>query len=421
MINRRPIALVLSEDGGFLDSAGESLSGAGFRVARFSFAEAAVEFIRNSEVSVAVVRSAGPGADSAPAWLKQIQAADRELPVVTSDGRSGPELLTRVCGAAAWRTSEKRRPPAPEPATHEVPMVGESALMRNLRENIARIAACDSNVLITGETGTGKELAAALVHANSRRRAKPFVCVNCAALPDSLVESELFGYERGAFTGAVSARDGQLKLAEGGSVFLDEIGDISQYAQAKLLRVIDNKQMQPLGGGRSMQLNVRFIAATNRPLRQMVGEGRFREDLYFRLDVARIHVPPLRERREDIPLLLLHYVREMNARFERDAQGFTEEAAECLTRYDWPGNIRELRNLLEGIYVNLPDRKVSLLDLPERIRRPFEDAAHGSYEERERLLSTLLETKWNKSKAAEKLHWSRMTLYRKLAKYHLTA
>jgi two-component system response regulator HydG/two-component system response regulator AtoC len=288
-----------------------------------------------------------------------------------------------------------------------------------VRDYIGRIAECDSNVLITGETGTGKELAAALVHAGSRRQSKPFVCVNCAALPDTLIESELFGYERGAFTGAVSARDGQLKAADGGSVLLDEIGDISQYAQAKLLRVIENKQVQRLGGGKSVPLNVRFIAATNRPLRQMMSEGRFREDLYFRLDVANVHLPPLRERPEDIPMLLQHYVREMNARFKREAEGFTDEALACLTLYNWPGNVRELKNLLEGIYINLPPGRVSRLELPDRIRRQLEAATETSSGERDRLLSALLETRWNKSKAAERLCWSRMTLYRKLAKYHL--
>lgn len=421
-----PLTLILSEDAAFLRHCGDCLDAAGFRIVRFSFVEAAVEFIRNADVTAAVLLTT--------THITDIQKANSRLPILLPDCNlaAWPGGLVKSFGAiydsAALIESvrqshggSRRGAVTIKPAVNTPEMVGRSARVCSLRECIARIAASDSNVLITGETGTGKELVAALVHANSRRCEKPFVCVNCAAVPDNLVESELFGYERGAFTGAVNARDGHLKMADGGSVFLDEIGDISQYAQAKLLRVIENKQVQRLGSNRSTLLNVRFIAATNRPLRQMVGEGRFREDLYFRLDVAHIHLPPLRERTEDIPLLLQHYIREMNTRFERDAKGFTDEALDCLTKYDWPGNIRELKNLLEGIYINLPDGKVSLLDLPERIRESFDAAANPDSGERERLLSTLLETKWNKSKAAEKLNWSRMTLYRKLAKYQLSA
>jgi DNA-binding NtrC family response regulator len=440
MFDCEPLTLVLSTDDAFLLSAGNSLQRGGFRVARFSFAEAAVEFLRNSDVALAVVGISRPWSDGAHSLIASLHAADSRLPVVVAavDGAHGggaaemralgAECVDLTTGPAALLECARRTLAhhgataarlRSEAALGGPSMIGHSAQISSVRDYIGRIAGSDSNVLITGETGTGKELAAALIHSNSGRKAKPLVCINCAALPDTLVESELFGYERGAFTGAVTARDGQLKLADGGSVLLDEIGDISQYAQAKLLRVIDNKQVQRLGSSRTVPLNVRFIAATNRPLRQMASDGRFREDLYFRLDVANIHLPPLRERREDIPMLFQHYIREMNTRFHREAEGFTDEAIACLIGYDWPGNIRELKNLLEGIYINLPPGKVIQLDLPERIRRHFDAAANGNADERERLLSTLLETRWNKSKAAEKLCWSRMTLYRKLAKHHL--
>jgi DNA-binding NtrC family response regulator len=429
-----------SADESFLCSAGELLLTGGFRVARFSFPEAAVEFLRNSDVALAVVGSASGVSEGDLAVASSFRAADSAVAVVVAGaGASRGAQAAEICARGAWfaepaqgpsgllecakrilaRAQLKTTAAATEPDGSAPPMIGRSAQMCLVRDYIERLAEVDSNVLITGETGTGKELAAALVHSGSRRQAKPFVCVNCAALPDTLIESELFGYERGAFTGAVSGRDGQLKAADGGSVLLDEIGDISQYAQAKLLRVIENKQVQRLGGGKSVPLNVRFIAATNRPLRQMMSEGRFREDLYFRLDVANVHLPPLRERREDIPVLFDHYIREMNTRFKRQAEGFTDEAMACLIRYDWPGNVRELKNLLEGIYINLPRGPVTRLELPDRIRRHLEAAAETSSGERDRLLSALLETRWNKSKAAERLRWSRMTLYRKLAKYHL--
>lgn len=299
-------------------------------------------------------------------------------------------------------------------------MIGESPLMQEIRAYIGKVASADSNVLITGETGTGKELAAELIHTNSARHQKPFVCINCAAIPDSLLESELFGYERGAFTGAYSFREGKLKLADGGTAFFDEIADMSPYAQAKLLRAIESKEVHRLGGRGSIPLDFRVIAATNQDPERSVEGGKFRKDLYFRLNVTRIHLPPLRDRREDIVPLFDHYIREWNHRFRLDVEGFTEEALDHLLRYDWPGNVRELKNLLEAIFIDHPSRKVSLMDLPEQFRRRLTETKGLPEAERDRLLSALLCTNWNKSKAAQKLHWSRMTLYRKMAKYHIT-
>ncbi len=297
-------------------------------------------------------------------------------------------------------------------------MIGDSPPMLEIKAYIAKVACTDSNVLITGETGTGKELVAGLIQKNGPRRQKPFVCINCAAIPDTLLESELFGYERGAFTGANSPREGKLKLADGGSIFFDEIGDMSLYAQAKILRAIESKEVQRLGGRRSIPLDVRVIAATNQDLERLALEGKFRRDLYFRLNVARIHLPPLRERKNDIPSLCRHYIRELNCRFGLAVEGFTEEALACILRYDWPGNVRELRNLLEGIFINLPCQRISFMDLPEQFRQHFKDTGFLQGE-RERVLSALSATHWNVSKAAQQLRWSRMTLYRKMTKYHI--
>lgn len=298
-------------------------------------------------------------------------------------------------------------------------MLGESASMQAIKRYIARVACTDSNTLITGETGTGKELVAELIHENSARHHKPFLCINCAAIPDGLLESELFGYERGAFTGAHAVKEGQLQLAQGGTIFLDEIGDMSPYAQAKILRAIESRQVQRLGGKRSIPLDIRVIAATNQDLEALMAEGKFRKDLYFRLNVARIDLPPLRDRREDILLLCESYLREWNRRLGLAVEGFTQDALAFLLHYDWPGNVRELKNLLEATFINLTSRRIAFMDLPEPFRQRLRQTEGLSQSERERVLSALFSTQWNMSKAAQQLHWSRMTLYRKMTKYRI--
>jgi DNA-binding NtrC family response regulator len=299
-------------------------------------------------------------------------------------------------------------------------IVGESFVMQEIRGRIARVASSDSNVLITGETGTGKELLAEAVHGKSPRRHKPLIAINCAAIPDSLLESELFGYAKGAFTGADSNSEGRLKAADKGTVFLDEIGDMSAYGQAKILRLIESKEIQRLGCNRGIPLDVRVIAATNQDLEQLSKENKFRKDLFFRLNVARIHLPPLRERKEDLLYLIDYYIGRFNRRFGRNVRGLSEEALDCLLAYDWPGNVRELKNLLESIFVEGSTQDISLADLPLQLRLRCNELKSLAGNERERLLWALSATNWNKSKAADKLHWSRMTLYRKMARYNIS-
>jgi DNA-binding NtrC family response regulator len=298
-------------------------------------------------------------------------------------------------------------------------IIGRSKSMREVKSYLLKVAQSDSTVLITGETGTGKELAANLIHFKSLRYKSPFVCINCAALPESLVESELFGYDRGAFTGAVADKPGKFELANGGTVFLDEISDMNKYAQAKILRSIESKDYFHLGGKDAITLDARVIAATNQDPVQLISNGVFRKDLYYRLNVARIHLPPLRERKEDIPRLVNHAIRKFNYRFNRKVEGLSEEALTCLFRYGWPGNVRELMNLLEAVYINLPSKSIALLDLPKPIQKQLKLTTSSSGDERKRIVSALLETNWNKSTAAQKLNWSRMTLYRKLEKYNI--
>ncbi|SOE87104.1 regulatory protein, Fis family [Burkholderia sp. YR290] len=298
------------------------------------------------------------------------------------------------------------------------PIVGESARIRQIKAYLPKVAACDCSVLITGETGTGKERVAEAIHFNSSRRNRPLVCINTAALPDTLLESELFGYEKGAFTGASARHEGRLKQADGGTVFLDEIGDMSPFCQAKVLRAIENKEVCPLGGHSRVPVNVRFIAATNHELDPLVADGKFRKDLYYRLNVVCIRMPALRDRAEDIPLLIDHYIRDFSRRCHCEVGGPSAEALAVLTRYDWPGNIRELKNLIEAIFIDPPDT-LSVDSLPEHMCKTFAPNSVTGQSERDRLISALVATDWNKSKAAHRLQWSRMTLYRKLEKYQI--
>jgi DNA-binding NtrC family response regulator len=297
-------------------------------------------------------------------------------------------------------------------------IIGESSVLREIRARIERLAPNDSNVLITGESGTGKELFARLVHEKSRRRSKPFVAINCAAIPDSLLESELFGHAKGAFTGADSVQDGRFKAADQGTLFLDEIGDMSLYSQAKILRVLENREIQRLGCSRGIPVNVRVIAATNQDLEQLSRENKFRPDLYFRLNVAHLHLPPLRERKDDLPALVDHYLDLFSAQFHYRVPKISDEALDCMFAYDWPGNIRELKNLLESIFAEGPRPAIALQDLPARLRGRCTELK-APQDERGRLLWALAATNWNKSKAAAKLQWSRMTLYRKMDRYNI--
>jgi transcriptional regulator with PAS, ATPase and Fis domain len=292
--------------------------------------------------------------------------------------------------------------------------------MAALRSYVQKVAQSDANVLITGATGTGKELVAESIHRASRRRGGPFVSLNCAAIPDSLLESELFGYERGAFTGATESYPGKLRLAHRGTVFLDEIGEMSPLGQAKILRVLESREVCPLGAHRTTNIDVHFVAATNQDLEPMIRRHAFRQDLFFRLNVARIYVPALRERREDVLELFLYYVRQFNAQYGRRVEAPTPELVSRLNEYDWPGNVRELRNCVEAVFIDPPDGPIALEHLPESFRRIFAGYREDAVSERDALLAALSRTNWNKKMAARELHWSRMTLYRKLEKYKIS-
>lgn len=320
-------------------------------------------------------------------------------------------------GCPTNHTKIQRKPSNPPYSPY---IVGNSKSMQEVKAHLLKVAKTDSTVLITGETGTGKELATDTIHCNSLRSKKPLICINCAAIPDSLVENELFGHEQGAFTGAVGAKRGLLEEAASGTVFLDEIGDMTPFAQSKILRAIELKRLNRLGGKGGKHLDFRVIAATNREPEKLIAESKFRKDLYYRLNVARVHMPPLRDRKEDIPYLIDYYVGKFNKLFGRSTVGFAEAATNAMLCYNWPGNVRELKNIIEASFINLPSRKVEFIDLPEKLKSRIETLKALPESERDRLILALQATKWNKSRAAQKLNWSRMTVYRKMAKYHIS-
>jgi Nif-specific regulatory protein len=250
--------------------------------------------------------------------------------------------------------------------------------MREIHRFIARVAATDSTVLIGGESGTGKELVARAIHQNSSRAAQPFIAINCAALTESLLESELFGHERGAFTGAVALKKGKFEMADGGTLFLDEVGELAPALQAKLLRVLQQQEFERVGGTRRIHVDVRILAATNRDLDAAVRAVNFRQDLYFRLNVISVTMPPLRERREDIPLLAAHFAKQFCQKMKRSPMAISEKARAALLRYDWPGNIRELENAIERAVVLGASDSILPEDLPEAVVELAAAAPSGS-------------------------------------------
>ena len=303
-------------------------------------------------------------------------------------------------------------------------IIGKSAPVAKMMEIIAQVAPSKASVLVTGESGTGKELVADAIHSLSSRADGPLIKVNCASLSPTLLESELFGHEKGAFTGAVSQKKGRFELADGGTIFLDEIGEIDQSTQRKILRVLHERCFGRVGGEETVSVDVRIVAATNRNLEQEIRNGNFREDLYYRLNVVHIEVPPLRERKEDIPLLISSFIDTFNQEDGRHVEGFTNSARKALLAYSWPGNIRELRNTVESCVVLARGAMIDVDELPPHIASRDENETVSinvgtTLEEAEKkiILSTVAHYKGNKTKAAEVLAIGRKTLHRKLEEY----
>src|SRR5262245_14127092 len=298
-------------------------------------------------------------------------------------------------------------------------MIGRSAVFQRAVSEATQVARADAGVLLTGESGTGKELLAEHIHRESPFASRPFVKVNCAAIPTELIESELFGHEKGAFTGAAALRRGKFELADGGSIFLDEVGDLHEASQAKLLRVLQDGEFQRLGGEHSIRVTVRVISATNRRLEELIADGKFRHDLFYRLSVVPIRVPALRERREDIHDLASYFLAEFCARNNFRPKTIGKEVVEILERYDWPGNVRELRNTVERMAILAPGNQITIDSIPLEIRLPPSSPAAGLHAvrdaaERERIVEALEQTNWNVSGAARILGVERTNLHKRI-------
>lgn len=305
--------------------------------------------------------------------------------------------------------------------------VGNSEKMNRVYRTISQVAPAMTTVLLSGETGTGKSLVARAIHYNSPRRDKPFVELSCAALTEGIIESELFGHERGAFTNAIDARKGRFELADGGTLFLNDVSDISPYTQVKLLRVLEDGEFERVGGMKTVEVDVRLIAATNKDLEEAIEEGRFREDLYYRLHGVNIEIPPLRQRKEDIPLLVEHFIKDANKLNGKNTKGITDQAMQYLLEYNWRGNVRELKNCIEGMVVMARRPSLSVNDLPKRITRAGDDSWRVEIHvgmsvrdaERELIIETLKYTNNNKALAAKILNMGLRTLFRKVKEYEI--
>ena len=340
------------------------------------------------------------------------------------------KLLLTVRNAIRLRQVEEENTELRSKAEKEYQLVGQAASMLDLKSQVERAAPTKATVLITGESGTGKELVAREIHRRSSRSSAPFIQVNCAAIPEELIESELFGHEKGSFTGAVRKQTGKFVAADGGTIFLDEIGDMSLRTQAKVLRVLQEGEVEPVGSATVVKVDVRVIAATNKDLTEEIRGGRFREDLYYRLNVIPIRTPPLRERRDDIPVLADHFAKLFSGEHNYHAKKFTPAALKALQDASWRGNVRELRNLIERLVIMVPSDAIDITDLPAEFFRAPADIISGSMRlntlqefkdeaEKSFILAKLREHGWNVSKTAEAIDTPRSNLYKKIEQYNI--
>ena len=347
-----------------------------------------------------------------------IDAEGNRIPVSISTALLRDEKGNVIGGVETFRdmslvTELKRKV---EEKSEFFDIISRNHEMRKLFELVSRIAPANSTVLIEGESGTGKELFARAIHALCARRDKPLVTVNCAALPETLLESELFGYKAGAFTGAARDKPGRFALASGGTIFLDEIGDIPPGLQVKLLRVLQEKTYEPLGGVKTLKADVRVVAATNQNLEELVNRGKFRSDLYYRINVIRLSIPPLSERKEDIPLLAEHFINRFNRLYEKKISGLSPETLEILMKYDFPGNVRELENIMERACILCREDEIHPRHLPEYLQPEMKTARPESLREleAEHIRNALKRNRWSRAATARELGIHKSTLYRKI-------
>jgi DNA-binding NtrC family response regulator len=450
----RPVVLAVDDDPGLRESFRLILDEE-FEILVASSGHEALEILRTSQVDLVLLDIRMPDVDGIEV-LERIKALDEQVEVilVTAVKTVRTAVAAMKLGAFDYLTKPfdedellslvrrglERRSLEREVAylrselerRHDFDaIVGQHFEMQRLYRTIAQVARTTTTVLISGESGTGKELIARAIHRQGPRKDKPFVPVNPAALSETLLESELFGHEKGSFTGAYHRKLGKFELAQGGTLFLDEVSNLKPEVQAKLLRVLQEREIERVGGTRAIRIDVRFIAATNIDLKQAVAKGTFREDLFYRLAVVPLTVPPLRERGDDVPLLVAHFVRRYNAEFGKRVEGLSPEALTVLKQYPWPGNVRELQNIIERLVGLVDARVIGLNDLPldlllpdhrTRVRQSESLSLHRASDEFERqiVLRVLERARWNKSEAARILGIHRNVLKAKLARWGIT-
>jgi two-component system nitrogen regulation response regulator NtrX len=450
-----PSVLIIDDEPNIRRMVGALLEAEGFEVRDASDGQSGIARCLEWEPDLVLLDLMMPGTLDGMGTLEQLRERFPELPVVMMSGRAGladavkatrlgavnflekpltPEgVLLALSGALELRMARRERSALRADLGLAGELVGDSPALRIVREMIARVAPTDARVLITGESGTGKEIVAAAIHAESARKEKPFVRVNCAAIPRDLVESEMFGHERGSFTGATERRIGRFELAHTGTLFLDEVGDLGPEAQSKLLRAIEAREIERVGGGRPIKIDVRILAATNRDLERAVREAAFREDLYFRLNVIPLPIPPLRERPDDVPALVRHFAALQRRRSAQPMPLWTHDAVSALARYRWPGNVRELANIVERLSILhagqpigaaevrsvLPIEPLSQPALPDLVQPEL--TLSDALDEYEKLLITraLSAAHGVVAEAARRLRTDRPNLYRRMRRLGL--
>jgi len=443
--------LVVDDEPNIRSSLEGILRDEGYHVSSIGSAEEALNWVRQTPPDLVLLDVLLPGMDGIAA-LEEMKRRKPDLPVLMISGHGSIETAVKATKLGAYGFIEK--PLSLDRVLQEVrhaldqvrlekenlqlrqslqkryEIVGKSAAIRDIQRMIRSVAPTNGRVLIRGESGTGKELVARAIHEKSLRKEKPFVEVNCAAIPEDLIESELFGHEKGSFTGATARRRGKFELGDGGTVFLDEVADMSLRTQAKVLRVLEEQRFERVGGSESLVVDVRVLAASNKDLEQEIRAARLREDLYYRLNVVPLYIPPLRERKEDIPLLVNHFLREFCAEYGKREKKMSAGAMEVLVNYPWPGNVRELKNLIERIIIMVPSNTIHFFDIQSSLRPVIstkleepsgEDTLRAARErfEREYILEGLRANSWNISRTAEKLGIERSNLHRKLKAYRI--
>lgn len=441
-----PIVLVVDDEEGIRETLSGIFEDEGCSIVTANSGEEALDLLKEQNPDLILLDIWLPGIDGIQT-LEEIKALRPDLPVIMISGHGNIELAVKATRLGAYdflekplslervllvskralerRTLEIENKVLRKDLTKKYRLLGNSPKMELLREQIKMAAQSNSRVLIMGESGSGKELVARLLHENSKSAGKLFIEVNCAAIPQELIESELFGHEKGSFTGAFESKKGKFELADEGTLFLDEVGDMSLSAQAKVLRVIETQEFQRVGGSKNIKVDVRIISATNKDLKEEVKKGNFREDLLYRLNVIPILVPPLRERKEDIPLLVDYFLNSFAGEYGKKSKKISPEALKMIEAYNWPGNIRELRNVIERLVIMTPSDTITAKNIliveqssQDYLSYKTMKEARDAFE-KDFITKRLEENNWNISKTAEILQMERSNLHKKIKAYNI--